>query len=87
MTHTPTPQCRDLLGSISDSVDGLLQEELCHELEKHLSECENCRVVVDTFKKTIYLYHSTSSEVHVPAGVRERLFKRLNLEGYMNQYK
>ncbi len=85
MTHTSTPQCRDLLGSISDYVDGVLQEELCHELEKHLSECENCRVVVDTFKKTIYLYRSTSSEVNVPADVRERLFKRLNLEEYIKK--
>lgn len=85
MTHAPTSQCRDLLGSISDYLDGVLQEELCHELEKHLSECDNCRVVVDTFKKTIYLYQSTSPEVNVPAEVRERLFKRLNLEEYLKK--
>lgn len=85
MTHMPTPQCRDLLGSISDYVDGVLQEEFCHELEKHLSECEDCQVVVDTFKKTIYLYHSTGSEVNVPAEVRERLFRRLNLEEYIKK--
>ena len=85
MTHMPTPQCRDLLGSISDYLDGVLQEELCYELEKHLSECENCRVVVDTFKKTIYLYQSTSPEVNVPADVRERLFKHLNLEEYIKK--
>ena len=79
MTHTPTPQCRDLLGSISEYVDGALQDDLCRELERHLAECKNCRVVVDTFKKTIYLYHSTSAETDVPCGVRERLFKRLDM--------
>ena len=83
MTHTHTPQCRDLLGSISDYVDGVLQDELCRELEKHLSECENCRVVVDTFKKTISLYRSSGPEVNAPVDVRERLFKQLDLEEFV----
>jgi predicted anti-sigma-YlaC factor YlaD len=82
MTHVHTPRCREFLGSISDFLDGALQEELCRELEEHMSECENCRVVVDTLRKTIYLYKITSSEASVPADVRERLFKRLNLEEF-----
>lgn len=77
MTHTP--KCNELLGSISDYVDGALQDEFCRELEKHLSECENCRIVVDTFKKTVSLYQTSSADADVPAGVRERLFKRLDL--------
>ena len=78
MTHNHN--CSELLGSISDYVDGALQDELCRELEKHLSGCENCRIVVDTFKKTISLYQTTSADSDdVPAGVRERLFKRLDL--------
>ncbi|MBI5841795.1 MAG: zf-HC2 domain-containing protein [Chloroflexi bacterium] len=82
MTHTHTPRCRDLLGSISEYVDGSLQDDLCRELERHLSECENCRIVVDTFKKTIYLYQSSSAEADLPVGVRERLFKRLDLDEF-----
>jgi anti-sigma factor (TIGR02949 family) len=73
--------CQDLLAAISDYVDGTLQEDMCRELERHLAGCENCRVVVDTLKKTIYLYHSTAADRDVPAGVRERLFKRLDLDG------
>jgi predicted anti-sigma-YlaC factor YlaD len=66
-------------------VDGALQDELCRELEEHLSECENCRVVVDTLKKTIYLYKTANSKADVPADVRERLFKRLNLEEFVKR--
>ena len=74
--------CKSLLSSLSDYVDGTAQEELCRELERHLAECEDCRIVVDTLKKTVYLYHSTA-ETDMPDAVRERLFKRLNLTDYL----
>jgi len=75
--------CESLLASLSDYVDGVAQEELCREIERHLAECENCRMVVDTLKKTISLYHAVS-ETALPAEVRERLFMRLNLEDFLH---
>ena len=78
----PDKNCKSLLGSLSDYVDSTAQEELCLELERHLADCENCRIVVDTLKKTVYLYHSTT-DTNLPLGVRERLFKRLNLDEYL----
>ncbi len=72
-----------MLGSISDYIDGALQDDLCRELERHLSECDDCRVVVDTFKKTIELYHTDSTQA-VPADVRQRLFKSLNLDDLLH---
>jgi anti-sigma factor RsiW len=74
--------CKSLLASISDYVDGIAQEELCRELERHLADCDNCRIVVDTLKKTVYLYQS-NSDTDLPVAVRERLFKRLNLDEYL----
>ena len=74
--------CKSLLGSLSDYVDGTAQEELCRELEQHLADCDNCRIVVDTLKKTVYLYQS-NTETDLPLEVRERLFKRLNLNEYL----
>jgi anti-sigma factor RsiW len=76
--------CKSLLGSLSDYVDGTAQEEICRELERHLSGCENCRVVVDTLKKTVYLYQS-NSDTDLPMDVRERLFKRLNLDDLLTK--
>jgi len=75
-------ECRALLGSLSDYVDGTAGDELCHDLERHLAECEDCRIVVDTLKKTVYLYH-TNAETNLPVAVRERLFKRLNLDEFL----
>jgi len=73
--------CHQLLDSLSDFVDGDLKEELCQEIQQHLTECDNCRVVVDTLRKTIYLVKANASEpVEIPADVRERLFRRLDLD-------
>ncbi len=76
-------ECKKLLGSLSDYVDGEAGSEICQEIERHISECHNCRVVVDTLRKTITLYQTTSSSVDMPAGVRERLYRTLNLEDYL----
>jgi anti-sigma factor (TIGR02949 family) len=74
--------CRELLGSLSEYVDGTLGEQLCQEIEQHVAECRNCRIVVDTLRKTVYLYHQTTESADVPAGVRERLFRTLDLEDF-----
>jgi anti-sigma factor (TIGR02949 family) len=75
--------CHGLINSISDYVDGELAPELCAELERHLSECTNCRIVVDTLRKTIELYKDTTEAEPIPDEVRQRLFYRLHLEDFL----
>ena len=47
------------MGNLSEFIDGELQAELCAELEQHLEGCDNCRIVVNTLRKTIELYKQT----------------------------
>ncbi|MEA3440827.1 MAG: zf-HC2 domain-containing protein [Chloroflexota bacterium] len=75
--------CRFLIDSLSDYVDGTLDETLCAEIDRHLADCEDCRIVVDSLRKTIYLYHTTAQETGVPQQVRHRLFHRLNLDEFL----
>jgi len=77
--------CKHLVESLSDYVDGTLDENLCSELERHLRECEDCRVVVDTLRKTIDLYHHTNPTPSMPVEVRDRLYQRLNLESFLKK--
>jgi len=77
--------CQSILDSLSDYVDGTLKDELCRDIEQHIAGCSDCRIVVDTLKKTIYLYHATSATQEMPEDVRERLFLRLNLDDYLDQ--
>ncbi len=78
-------QCRYLLGSLSEYIDGSLEEALCSEIEQHMAGCENCRVVVDTLKKTISLYHEDALQTNASEDIHQRLFKRLNLEDLLIQ--
>ena len=83
MTHAK--RCHDLLGCLSEYVDGELSGELCVELERHLAGCENCRIVVDTLRKTIYLVQASNEQTDLPEDVRSRLYHSLNLDDYLKK--
>jgi anti-sigma factor (TIGR02949 family) len=83
MTEHVHQNCESLLGSLSEYIDGGLSPELCREIEKHLEGCENCRIVLNTTKRTIELVHAPVEKPDVPEDVRARLFKRLNLDDYL----
>jgi predicted anti-sigma-YlaC factor YlaD len=72
--------CQEFLSQISDYLDNNIDPLTCAELEKHLVDCPNCRVFVDTLKKTVYLYQQREADINIPSEVRERLFKVLSLD-------
>ena len=88
MTHEHNQDCKNLLGNLSDYIDGDLDENLCQELQSHMAGCENCRVVFDTMTRTIYLYQNCDTvpvslrdkDAQLPSAVRERLFSTLKLD-------
>ncbi len=84
MTETAHLNCEALLRALSEYIDGSLAPELCREIEKHLAGCDNCRAVLNTTKRSIDLVRD-STESPVPEAVRERLFKRLNLDDYLGR--
>jgi predicted anti-sigma-YlaC factor YlaD len=83
--HIHTPQCKQLLASLSAYIDGELQAELCAVIEEHIKDCENCRIVVDTLRKTVELYEQMAEPVGLPDAVRERLFLRLELKDFLKR--
>lgn len=75
--------CRAFLEYLSDYLDGTLDDRaICDDIENHLKDCHNCQVVYNTLEKTISLYHSSALNITLPAGVRDRLYERLDLENY-----
>jgi anti-sigma factor (TIGR02949 family) len=79
MNHTGN--CTDLLRQIGAYIEGDLPENICRELEAHMAACQNCRVVLNTTRRTIELYQDCEPESALPADVRQRLFARLDLDG------
>lgn len=76
--------CRQLLSLLSDYIDGELGQELCQRLEAHLAGCENCRIVIDTLRKTVYLYRVSTKDPTMPEEVRQRLYRRLDLTEFLD---
>jgi anti-sigma factor RsiW len=77
--HSSGGPCRGLLGQLSDYIDGEMEAALCAELEAHLADCPDCRVMVDTVRKTVTLYNAQAT-TELPFDVQNRLYKVLKLE-------
>jgi predicted anti-sigma-YlaC factor YlaD len=69
-------KCKDVIREISDYLDGALEPEVLAELQRHLEHCEDCRLVVDTTKKTIQVF-CNSEPAPLDPDTRERLHKAL----------
>jgi anti-sigma factor RsiW len=78
-----TARCPNLLENLSDYLDGAASAELCAEIERHLDGCTDCRVVVDTLRKTVALYHELP-QPELPPEARLRLYKSLDLSEFLN---
>jgi anti-sigma factor (TIGR02949 family) len=65
-------RCRQVIDKISEYIDGELDPELVRELERHLEHCEDCRIVVDTTRKTVEIFCHTEPAA-LPEDVRGRL--------------
>lgn len=69
-------RCEDLIGNLSDYIDGELEPELCEELEKHLAGCKNCRLMVDSLKQTVKLCKDGTCE-DLPESLQKKLNDKL----------
>jgi len=69
--------CRDLLGALSEYLDGNEQAAMCAELRVHLAHCDKCRVVVNSAKKTIELYRESDQVAEIPFDSKQRLHRTL----------
>ena len=82
----PNKHCSHLLEYLSAYIDGELEDQkLCSEIESHLDNCENCQIMVDTLKKTLYLYQNQAEKAPLPSEIRTRLFVKLELDKYLDQ--
>lgn len=64
--------CREVIRKLSEYLDDELDPTLAADLSRHLERCEDCRIVVDTTRKTIEIYCKTEPAA-LPDDVRRRL--------------
>ena len=70
--------CSKYIQNIADYIDGEIDESLCADIEKHLKECNNCRLMVDTLKQTVVLCRDGKKE-KLPPEIENKLNNSLKL--------
>jgi len=68
--------CKGVILEISNYVDGELDLSVKQDLERHLGECMDCKMVVDQTKLTVEVF-CDSMPVELPADVKSRLHDAL----------
>ena len=68
--------CQEIIRELSSYLDGDLGRKAVADLEWHLKNCEDCRVVVDTVRETVEIY-CKADPVPLPEDVRTRLHEAL----------
>ena len=71
--------CQEILEGLSEYIDEELAEKTCREIESHLKGCYNCRVVVNTLRRTVTMYREVPIP-EMPGDVRTRLHKVIRLK-------
>jgi predicted anti-sigma-YlaC factor YlaD len=73
------------LEQLGEFLDEDARAELCREIQVHLDRCPDCRIYVDTVKKTIVLYQNGASP-EMPVAANARLQTALAREYRLNPH-
>jgi anti-sigma factor RsiW len=69
-------KCRTVILELSNYLDAELDAATRAEIERHLAACEDCRIVVDTTRKTIEIFCG-AEPLPLSEDVRDRLHSAL----------
>jgi len=68
--------CKQFLQELNDYLDPNVDAVIKVHLEKHVNQCPNCFVIVDTTLKTLQVYKGMKEQA-IPEDVQSRLWKAL----------
>ncbi len=51
--HRKAKHCRELFARLSDYIDGVLENDFCRQMQKHLSECEPCMAFLSSLEEVV----------------------------------
>jgi hypothetical protein len=78
-THSHTGSCKDMYRHMCENLDNELDSAACREIRKHIEGCVNCSAMLDSLKKTVFLYKNYPVP-EIPAAARQELFAVIQLE-------
>lgn len=54
--HNHVLSCPEVYEHLCENLDEKLNSESCRQIKAHIAECKNCTALLDSLKKTVYLY-------------------------------
>jgi len=69
--------CKALARNLSAYIEGDADRELCGEIERHLSHCRRCSVLLDSVRKVLVI-SGDEQTFELPIGYEERLHSFLD---------
>jgi predicted anti-sigma-YlaC factor YlaD len=75
-----SPLYKAVYKQICDFMGEDLDAPVCKEVAEHLENCPNCKVYLDTVKKTVTICQETEKDKEMPRDIKNRLFKVLNID-------
>jgi len=70
---------KDVYKQICDFMGEDLNAPVCKEVAEHLESCPDCKVYLDTVKKTVTICQESEKEEELPEDIKNRLFNVLNI--------
>lgn len=77
--HIHTLSCGKVYEHLCDNLDSKLDSESCRRIKAHIKGCKNCSALLDSLKKTVYLYKKYTIP-ELPQQSREKLFAVIRLK-------
>jgi len=68
--------CRQFLQELNEFLDETTDQDMKLRLQRHVSECPNCFVIVDTTRRTMEVYKGMEPQA-IPENVKARLWLAL----------
>lgn len=70
---------KEMLKKIQEQLGRDVDAAVIKDVARHMEECPDCRIYVDSVQQTVKIYRVTETEQTIPDDVSERLFKVLKL--------
>jgi predicted anti-sigma-YlaC factor YlaD len=77
--HVHTLSCGKVYEHLCDNLDSQLDSAACRRIKAHIKGCTNCSALLDSLKKTVYLYRNYPAP-QLPDKTRKELFAVISLD-------
>ncbi|MBW7889040.1 MAG: hypothetical protein H3C35_11895 [Bacteroidetes bacterium] len=77
--HLHSGSCADIYRHLCENLDSQFETEECKRIREHIEQCDTCSALLDSLKKTVYLYKQETVPA-MPKTLEKKLFAVIKLK-------